>query len=500
MSRMVYLGGEVRSRALFRGDRHVLEWAGLAGFMALALGLVVVFRHPVAIGAGILLAAAGWWMFTPRGDAHQSWAAATARTWYHRWRNATGLSSYHPDGEGAMTPWWLPATAGERNAPLAVGEVRWFDVEFRGGGSMVVFRHAMPDTDYFSVVLEVTGSIGAVRAERDDERPYVGWGEFLTSQATERSAITVVQEIAHVVPADIEDHLVFIGSRIPEGTPEVLQRSYADLAGQLNTRSEQHRTYLALGLPSTDRLWKTASRYGGGDTGIGIAVFKEVQKAVKKLRGPFGGVRVLDEARAAALIRALQDPGFDIDQSDGVTLATCWQASDGTHPERVVVNGTWLTRTATVQGRKISTEALPVQALSRLVSGGEDSFIRTISAVHKLVPAARARGTAQEDVTVDTGETNAGAGKGRIDDGSAAASLSGSTARLNDLKVGSPYHGVNLALYITVKARTEAGLEDAVSAMEAMANAAGISELSWMDERQDLAMITTLPLARGVKQ
>lgn len=497
--RMVFLGGEVSSRRLFKGNRSDLEWVLLI-IAAVLAAATLLSRNPWLIGAGVLDFCFALWVLTPSKVTRVSKGAKWGRRWYFRWRRAVGLTSFGQENP-VKVPWFLPRPKITGNAPWAVGDVRWFSVKFRGGGSMVIFRHSMPgsEEDYFSVVLEVQGTAGALRSERNYLAPYIRWGEALTGLADGQSLVHAVQEIAHVLPADITDHLAFIGEQMAEGYNELLFASYGNLAEKLQTRSDNHRAYLALVVKSSDRLWRKAARHGGGDAGVGAAIWKEVQRAVAKLSGPFSKIRVLDESRAAALIKALQDPDVDIDVPLEGGLANCWVPFTGEDPEQLVVGGTWLTRTARVDGSRIAAQALPVETLANLVSSKDDSFIRTVSAFHVLVPQDQALADARTDVTVDTGTANAEANKGLISDGTSTAALSGSQARLADLQVGQPFHGVRLGLHITVKARDQYGLDEAVESMTAMAKRAGISALEWMDERQDLAFLSTLPLGRGVK-
>ena len=497
--REVFLGGDVRSRRLFRGNRSDLEW-GLLLVAFLLAGASLLSKNTLLIGAGILLFAAAVWWLTPTKSKPLSPAARQGRRWYYRWRRAVGLTSFG-QAEPVKVPWFLPRPKVTGNAPWAVGDVRWFTVTFRGGGSMVIFRHTMPgsEEDYFSVVLEVQGTTGALRSERNYEQPYIRWGEALTAMADEQSLVHAVQEIAHVMPADITDHLASIGAQLPDPYNELLVASYANLAEKLKTRSDNHRTFVALVFKSSAKLWKRASRSGGGDAGVGTAIWREVQRAVSKLNGPFSSIRVLDESRVAALIKGLQDPDIDIDVPLDGGLAQCWVPFTGDDPEQLLVNEKWFTRTARIEGRKIATKALPVQTLAKLISSENDSFIRTVSAFHVLVPQDVARGEAQTDVTVDKGSADAESGKGHIGDGSHQAALSGSQARLLDLQVGQPYQGVRLGLHITVKARDQYGLDEAVESMSGMAKKAGISSVDWLDERQDLAFLNTLPLGRGVR-
>lgn len=74
-----------------------------------------------------------------------------------------------------------------------------------------------------------------------------------------------------------------------------------------------------------------------------------------------------------------------------------------------------------------------------------------------------------------------------------------SRQRLLDLRPGSGHHGASYALYISYSVESEDELLATADLIEAAAADAGIEFIEWMDHRNDLALITTMPFTRGIR-
>ena len=90
--------------------------------------------------------------------------------------------------------------------------------------------------------------------------------------------------------------------------------------------------------------------------------------------------------------------------------------------------------------------------------------------------------------------------KGQLVDPATDVNLASARARGADLMPGTGQHGVNWVGFITISARTQAGLTDAARRLEESAGtAAGIGKLEWLDTYQSAASGTTWPIYRGTK-
>lgn len=403
------------------------------------------------------------------------------------------------------------------NAPIFIGSVRWFEFETTGG-KMVIFKHmkrpGRNTKTYFSVILEVMGVPGGIMRDYEADRPYMGFGKFLAKLASPQSLITTHQQISRTLPVDLTEHVQWAAANVSAAAPEVTLSSYEELMQQVNAVSEQHRTFYVLNLNHNAAFRRRASLYGAGDEADARVVFEEVRKAAAWARnlGAVQSVTALDESRAAALIRSLQDPSFDIDdtlshvpgqETDLLSLKDAWQLLDWSNTtDYTTSNGTWLHRTGWVPADGFHADEMSVRALKGMISSdvSEPSFIRSVCLTTRLVDAKRARMISRRDLTSDVALKKRKAKKGQIDDGSSDVKLSSSQRRMVDLAPASGHHGAHYGLFMTVSGRSLEELEAATQAMETKASACGIDRIDWLKDQQDTAFGLTLPLGRGMSE
>lgn len=521
MGRMVVVGGEVSRRGLFGGGRTGPEWVGLS--VAAVLGMIIIISLSsiiwLGLSLGVVIVGAGVILTTPsRITGYRSLGAlyVEARHQCSRRKNKTATfvpvkfrdqtrmvkagkaDRFRADEQGMIE---VPVKH-RNNVPLMVGTVRAFTVK-TPTGPMTVFRHGGRIKEpYYTVTVEVMGSSSGIREENREDSAYVARGQFLARLARRQSLITHVQSLSRAVPMDSTDHLLWIRDRQASDVPRILLESYGDLVQTLQSRSEQHRTYETFRIPKSATLSLKAGKLGGGDTGLGLAIHQEIRTALSQaqMMGGIQDYRTLGPEQMAGLLRHLQDPDYDIDDHEGADLADCWQHLDGeTSDSSVVVNGHWYTRTGYVPASAFSPEAIPVSALQSLVSGIQPAVVHSVSMVIELEDARTARGKARTDAAMDRAREKEVAKSGVVTDGSEDVLLGASTQRLLDLKPGSGHHGASYALYISYSVESEDELLATADLVEAAAADAGIEFIDWMDRRNDLALITTMPFTRGIR-
>lgn len=410
------------------------------------------------------------------------------------------------------------------NAPVFVGSVRWFEFETTGG-KMVIFKHRNrpgqgsgsllgQNGTYFSVILEVMGVPGGIMRDYEADRPYMGFGKFLAKLASPQSLVTTHQQISRTLPVDLTEHVQWATANVSASAPEVTLLSYEELMQQVNAVSEQHRTFYVLNMVEDAKFRRRRDLYGSGDEADARVVFEEVRKAAAWARslGAVQSVTALDESRAAALIRSLQDPSFDIDdtlshiagkETELLSLTDTWQLLDWSDTtDYTTANGAWLHRTGWVPADGFHADEMSVRALKGLISSdaSEPSFIRSVCLTTRLIDAKRARMIGRRDLTSDVALKKRKAKKGQIDDGSSDVKLSSSQRRMVDLAPASGHHGAHYGLFMTVSARSVEELEAATQAMETKASACGIDRIDWLTDQQDTAFGLTLPLGRGMSE
>ncbi|WP_415854290.1 hypothetical protein [Sinomonas sp. G460-2] len=516
--RMVVLGGEVAGRGLWGGHRSGPEWAGLAASVALALAVMFSgIQQILAFFAAAAVLLAGAVLTTPtKFTDYRSVGALLAERWHQRYRRRKGTAVFVPvTARPATRRVKAPKSHTDRadedgmievpirhrdTAPLMLGSVRSFSVD-TPMGPMAVFRH-QAGKPYYTATVETIGTSSGLREEHREDAGYVAHGQVLARLARRQQLITHVQSISRSVPVDATDHLLWLRRQIADQVPEVLLESYGELCDVVRSRAEQHRTYETFRIPAGDALYRRAAVHGEGDEGIGLAIFNEVRSAMSyaEMKGSLTGYRPLGPAGMAALLRHLQDPDYDIDDHEGADLADCWQHLDGsTSPNAVVVNGRWHTRTGYVAATAFSPEAVPVEALRPLLRGIQPPVVHTVAVVCELQDARQARGQARRHVADDKARKKTAEEAGRVTDGEEDVLMDASRQRLVDLRVGSGHHGAAFGLYITYSVEDADQVLPVADIIEAAAADAGIDRIEWLDHRQDLASITTMPFTRGIR-
>ncbi|WP_402378005.1 SCO6880 family protein [Isoptericola rhizosphaerae] len=497
IDRRVMLGGETRSRGIVAGPLSGLEWAGLA--LTASPALAVLFGGPfswprmLAILAIAALAVGLWTPFPGifRGRSIAALVAGQVRFLAHR---GVFVPASWPEAVEGVEP-------SDFTAPAPVGNVRATTITLPTGNPLGVLLHSnqVPGHAY-TVAFEMMGSSSGLETEWAFGAAQEAWGNFCAKLVGRPgSHLTGVQEVTRIVPYDTADHSMWIGSRIPKAVDPRLAQSYVELLDYVGGHTEQHRSWLVLRLPITTTFNADALRLGQGEEGRLRLVSREVTDAMDRARDHGLALRPLDEKRLGAVLRALQDPDYPIDQVAGRTFDNAWLPWDARARRHTVVKGQadWYTRTARVPLRGIEAGVFPADFLHPLLSGVSPSVVRTISTTINLVPAHRARDRAHSDVTKDTGSRNEAAG--RVSDGSEAVQLSLSQQRLDDLRPGTGHHGANWGLTITLCARSEDELDAACRRVEGAAGASHITELEYLDGQQDGGLVASLPLGRGLK-
>ncbi|MCT9626745.1 hypothetical protein HWD94_16670 [Pseudarthrobacter equi] len=521
MGRMVVVGGEVSRRGLFGGNRTGPEWAALSLTVLIAVAALLASGSNRLLGmifAAVILLA-GVALTTPnKMTGHRSLGALYIEARHKRARRKNKTLTFVPVKFRELTR-LVKAGKAERaradekgmievpvrhrnNAPLMVGNVRSFTVH-TPAGPMTVFRHQGKIKEpYYTVTLEIMGSSSGIREENREDSGYVARGQLLARLARRQSLVSHVQSLSRAVPMDSADHLIWIKKRCATNVPRVLLESYGDLVEAVQSCSEQHRTYETFRVPRSETLRRRAEQLGGGDEGVGHAIYQEVRSAMAQasMMGSIRDFRPLGPEQMAALLRHLQDPDFDIDDYEDADLMDCWQHLDGgASPMALVVNGHWHTRTGYVPASAFSPEAIPVSALQSLISGIQPAVVHSVSMVIEIEDARKARGRARTDAAMDRAKEKQVAKSGVVTDGTEEVLMGASSQRLRDLKPGSGHHGASYALYISYSVESEDEILSTADVIEAAAADAGIEFIDWMDQRQDLALITTMPFTRGIR-
>jgi hypothetical protein len=502
MPRTALLGGELRGRGLLGGKRTRLENLGLVA--GLVLGALMLLGGNISsilsgfaiFGSAVVL----FWKFGRRSVAallvrELRWLNRRRRllSWFAPVGAETTVRSRRRKGRERRRP--IPPRA----VPDGVGQVRVLTFE-AGAGPLAVMHHTNANTpDYLSAVMEVDGLSGGLREEWEYDQAATRFGKLCAALAKESSLVRGLQLFNRVVPLDSAEHERWIARKVPSGVPEVLKSSYAQLIRMTASVSEQHRNFIVVRIPLNKRFFATTAGYGKGDDAWCRVVYNEMARvAVLARNAGLRNPRGLGERRLAALLRAVQDPDFLIDDHGDVDLATCWQASQASR-DAVVYNDKWHTRVAHIPADAITPEPVHMRWLAPLLTDVTPAVIRTVTVLMDFVPVRRARPQAVSDVAQDRSSARTAADEGMVSDGSRELQMTASQQRLHDLRPGSGHHGVNYALFISVTAPGREELREACERVEEKASECGIAYLDWYDTEHDTAAVATWPLWRGME-
>ncbi|GAA1027288.1 MULTISPECIES: SCO6880 family protein [Amycolatopsis] len=482
--RTAMLGGEVASRGLLgklgrRGGialgavvlLAIWLWLGVGGLAGILAGL-----GSVALGTAVLYPWSG----------RRSLADGWLRAWRFRWRRYRRVTEFTEEGPAGLPP--------------VLGQVAPLDLTGTPHEDMFVLRHSNPgELPYLSVVMEVDGQPQGLRTDAEFEAASARYGVLLAQLARDGSFIRGLQQINRILPHDPALHRAFVAARVSDRPGiESLVQSYEDLVDLTAHTAEQHRNYLVARFPLTPEFAAAARRHGVAEAGWAGLVREELARLAELVvRADLARPRVLGEQRTCAVLRSMQDPGFPVDQHEGVRWHNCWLGYRGERT-RLVVGDCWSHRVAVVLPEAMAAVPLGPHWLAPLLVEVNPAVIRTLSVRMEFVPARIARAQAVRDVAVDGASRLDTQGKGRIDDGTDEAMLSASRRRLGDLMPGSGHHGVEWSMAVSVTAADASELARACTRVENAAANCAVGWLEWQDTWHDAAMIATYPLARGM--
>ena len=519
--RTANLGGEVGRRGLLGMNPVLAAVWGVAVACAVASFLFIggMTGGAVGIAIGAVVGSTTW-----SSDDQPSRAERGLLGWRDRRRRKHGehiFWSAADRGEvtGVPAPAYDPAADPAWELPFYCGRVEPLPLAETGFDALFILRHSNPGekNNYLSVTLAVEGVKGGLQSNSSYAAVWRSFGYVQAELAKAGSFIRGVHMLHRSVPADITPHIKWYQDRIvvdPHLNLEMLAANYDQVIEQVQPLAEEHRVYVVVKIPVSNEFIteaRTRDEFGGArraEVGWASVVKDELERLERLLSGAgWGRIEVLGERRTAALIRALQNPDYALDDDRDVDWETCWQSYIG-GTDSVVVAGKWHTRCAQVPPGAIAPAELGPLWLQPLLvgveadEGREDlpraSTIRTVSVRIDFIPDAMARAEAIKDVTQDVSTRIRNRKKGKISDGTAEVMLSASERRNTDLRPGSGVHGSAYSMAISVTGRDEEDLRRACLRVEHAAGSSVINRLAWQDNWHDIAQVSTLPLCRGM--
>lgn len=362
-----------------------------------------------------------------------------------------------------------------------------------------------------AVEIESEQAMGCLDA--GDQEAVIGDHEsMLAGLANSLGRIKRLATVTRSVPGDpyAHDHYV-AGARLPgherNGTAPWLFESYDALTKRITPDSRDQRTWCVASIPVDLALTAEAKRYGSVEVGLGRVIGTEIDDLIIKLEeAQMRVVRPLDEERLAAVIYTTYEPEALVDDSYGLTRATCWPARvDTTHPKWLWTLG-WGDHPPRLHSTAwwMSFPQVPVGVnfLSAILLGGQE-WTTTSAVVMELIPTERAMAQMLQNMTIQESKAMRGAAGGRIVDprDSIAAQRMASSAE----EVATNAAGVRLTGWTSVSVADPGDPDEAetklLQARTGSERQAALSQirLEWCDWEQHRAITNVLPFARGLR-
>lgn len=493
--RVAMLGGETRPRSMLGAPAWQIMVVCALGVVWILL--LVTVQSPYMLAGGLVIA--GVWAAMRRVDAHgDSWLAGIVnRVWFM----ASGRRYASRLAPGS----WSPASG---LLPVEVGSIRELTWDPGLGGELAFIHHKHKDKSWgpdssLTASLEVIGSGEGLREVVDTNARGEDFGDFLAGLASAQMATDMVEIDTRVLPTSPEAHGDYQRSLLARSCPPLVRESMHELASWSAAATETYRSFVTVRMnlgALADKCPGTATRAdivaAAGDELREIAV--RLQHAGLTVRGLVG------PRRLGAMIRHTYVPEFSLDDTDGIdSTLDGWAWGYTAHRDAVRVDGPdgpWWHAVATVPRDAWPMSPVGMRWLEGLVTDVDTSAIRSIKAVHRLVPRREAREKARLARTYDAAELRTQERKGAISTGESEASASLADQVLSDV-LNAKAGGDRVSLRVMVSAPSHHELRQARAALERAAETeTGIARLRWCERRHHQAMLLAAPLGRGVRQ
>ncbi|MBV9026441.1 MAG: hypothetical protein JO362_22210 [Streptomycetaceae bacterium] len=500
--RTYVLGGETRRRTLFTGVTGRQLAAGGVFIAAWMLALLATRSVLVMLG-GIVLGAVAVGLSRRKTITGESWTGSLKdRTAFRLARRRRGGGPEFVPGEA------LPAEVGEVRvlayAPPSTPTAPMAIIHHKD------HRRASWSTGHLTATFEIQGGgdgLLPVRAVNTAGLLFERLLGGLASAEIPVDQLDIATRVLPVHPAAYREHMS--GLVVPDA-PARLRQSMEELSRFAAGNTEEYRSFATVRIPLA-HLAATIS--GSADLErIAEETFETVGEVVRRVSASGYRLRaVLGPRRLGALIRHLHDPDMDMDALEGIgTVADGWgyhRATDRfgvryAEPKFVRIEGAardWYHAVAHVPRDAWPAQAVNARFMEHLVTRVNPATIRTVVSQFRLVPKARARDIARIGLTYDVATQRGQRKKGQVSTGETEASMSASRRTLYDL-LRPVVAGVYPSVRVMVSVPDDPELLDAARRrVTSAAEDGGITRLDWQDYKHHKALVTALPMARGVK-
>lgn len=498
------LGGQTRERktfgALSAGAVGALALLGVGWIVAIivapgGLALVVIFGGG-AVGVGLVRA------MTHVNDEGDGWLRAVSLALRYRLQSGVRILGRDVIRHRVL---WIPQVGA---VPGAIGQLRELDVA-TGAGTVSLVHH--PDRrrgfekGYFTGSLEVIGGGDGIQEIHEVNSQGIRFGRILKNLASPRVPVDQVDFDTRVLATDPGEYRRHVESLLKAEIGAELEESMRELTEIGAAASESYRSFVTVRMPLDQVISSTMGREDLD--GVVDAATEALRLAAERLmRGGYDVRSVMSPRRVGAFIRHTYVPSYGVDQLDGLeTVADAFAFFGYDHGQsgrslRVEAgdHGEWYHAVASIPMDGWPLAEVGVRWLEGLVTDTERAVIRTVRAQHRLIPRREARDRAAIGRTLDEADLHRQAKREQTSTGELEEQASAADRLLRDLRTDGAA-GDLPAVRILVSGRSRHELEDARSVIEGAVDDMSIQRLRWYDKCHDLAMVTLLPMGRGVK-
>lgn len=432
----VWLGGDTKSRSLFRVDRMERpEWVILSLFGTCAAVTIFMWHSVLSFFVGALIAGLGWGLVV-RVDIPTVGLDSSLSLWVR-----TRIS-------WAVRGWaGVRAGAGDL-APAGLGSILFEDVETPVGVVGVGEHAGVADGSsagaYFTAVVEAQG-----RARTSGE----AWGALLAHLSSESSPVSHVMQTARIMAWDSTDHVAWVAPLAAASPSGELVNSYAEIVDELSRVASAQRTWVTFripveGLAAMERGMSAAS-----------LVARVVADTVERADNLGIAMRPLSVLGRGALARHMMDPAMSPDDLDGISESWAgvwpsWEATDdGWCVDIHGAAGTWRTSLWEVPASHIVPGWMSRDWLYQALRDVEGVPVRTFVVAAEVQPRSQAVKTARADHTSDLAHLNKT--QGTVSTGEEDAQAGSSAVRVSDLAPEMQAGGVRWSMAVGIHASPE---------------------------------------------
>lgn len=496
--RKFFLGGSVIASSWWSPDSIApMMIAAATAVVAMVIGFAT--GGPAA-GALAMALVVGVWLLLFRKDTLGGSAAAMIGPRVTRWvLKRAGWNNFDPATE---------------DVPAALGRVRVLAQSAReGGAELAIVEHL--DEGYMSAVVWIRGRAGGIQSDTQANADATAFGRFLNGLAEDDIPVSQIDLTVRTIPADSREYLSWgepLWGRVNEALADAMREQSDSI--EVNDR---YLSWLTIKMPT--RLLSQRADLMGLDPGLeavtatAFDVVGDVARraATAGLQPTWG----MPPRTLGALLRHVMIPQYQPEDLDGIeqvwdglrfeygledrglALEVLDPAQDF-DTDAAAEPDTWYHAVGEIPHDGWPKSTVDTGWLESLVIGANVAY-RTVCVSFPLVPRITATGRARTAVAMSTAEEVKDARAGKVSTGVEADKADAARWMMTDIVSGGS-SGVTPTLRVMVSAPTMRWLQTARREVEAKVRGdLGCVKWTWRDHDHTRALMTMLPLARGVK-